>query len=450
MGHDQHFLTRLSRVDADQADRALALYRDPELVRGLLAAAKLTDFERAALPIDEGELAPHLIVARNGHFVTCLGPGMFVGDAPLVPWPLVRRSLDELRAAEVVEKSEPEQLADRFERVHRGGADVAREEMRAVCAVVPLLRKDTFISWCERVRPYARDLGALQRLVKKGRAKPADLRKLWVHRWELAHRAVTLLVADPACAWLREHNLHNGISQLFFCIDGPLGGFMPTAARFVWAAAQLGEALVDELLALRTKTDYPGVAAMAGLSLSVIAVRNPDERKAIRAALAQPSTRSDEVDEGRVSWDDARRIDARLVSLLEAPRSTWDAFVHKTGAWALERLRREVGNRAEMFPAENLLALSLAVTAPGKDPAAWLTGLVGFVPALATAEALDLYLPRAWMPETHFDPEWMRTLVGRSTWVQDPPKHAEPTPGRNEPCSCGSGKKWKRCCGARA
>jgi hypothetical protein len=22
------------------------------------------------------------------------------------------------------------------------------------------------------------------------------------------------------------------------------------------------------------------------------------------------------------------------------------------------------------------------------------------------------------------------------------------TPGRNEPCLCGSGKKWKRCCGS--
>lgn len=23
----------------------------------------------------------------------------------------------------------------------------------------------------------------------------------------------------------------------------------------------------------------------------------------------------------------------------------------------------------------------------------------------------------------------------------------EPTPGRNEPCPCGSGKKYKKCCG---
>jgi len=26
--------------------------------------------------------------------------------------------------------------------------------------------------------------------------------------------------------------------------------------------------------------------------------------------------------------------------------------------------------------------------------------------------------------------------------------HAAATPGRNDPCSCGSGKKYKKCCGA--
>jgi len=28
--------------------------------------------------------------------------------------------------------------------------------------------------------------------------------------------------------------------------------------------------------------------------------------------------------------------------------------------------------------------------------------------------------------------------------------HVEKKPGRNEPCSCGSGKKYKNCCGKRA
>jgi SEC-C motif domain protein len=33
---------------------------------------------------------------------------------------------------------------------------------------------------------------------------------------------------------------------------------------------------------------------------------------------------------------------------------------------------------------------------------------------------------------------------------QAPIKRAEPKVGRNDPCPCGSGKKYKKCCGARA
>jgi uncharacterized protein len=29
-------------------------------------------------------------------------------------------------------------------------------------------------------------------------------------------------------------------------------------------------------------------------------------------------------------------------------------------------------------------------------------------------------------------------------------KHDVPQPGRNDPCPCGSGKKYKKCCGANA
>ena len=39
MGHDHHFSSRLDRVTRDQVDLALALYRDEELVKYILAVA---------------------------------------------------------------------------------------------------------------------------------------------------------------------------------------------------------------------------------------------------------------------------------------------------------------------------------------------------------------------------------------------------------------------------
>lgn len=37
-----------------------------------------------------------------------------------------------------------------------------------------------------------------------------------------------------------------------------------------------------------------------------------------------------------------------------------------------------------------------------------------------------------------------RRLAGRWYYVDGDPR---PAPGRNDPCPCGSGAKWKRCCG---
>ena len=35
-----------------------------------------------------------------------------------------------------------------------------------------------------------------------------------------------------------------------------------------------------------------------------------------------------------------------------------------------------------------------------------------------------------------------------SLGLRQEPLHRADTPGRNDPCSCGSGKKFKKCCGA--
>ena len=51
-------------------------------------------------------------------------------------------------------------------------------------------------------------------------------------------------------------------------------------------------------------------------------------------------------------------------------------------------------------------------------------------------------------------PEWDGILTKeqrdeiRKRWRDDRTVRVEATPGRNDPCPCGSGKKYKKCCGA--
>ena len=50
--------------------------------------------------------------------------------------------------------------------------------------------------------------------------------------------------------------------------------------------------------------------------------------------------------------------------------------------------------------------------------------------------------------EVAAQPSVPASLKPAPSWVPSPIKNAKPKTGRNEPCPCGSGKKFKKCCGA--
>jgi hypothetical protein len=55
MPHDEHFLGRLDRVPREHVELALGLYRDHELVKALLADARLpAGAGRVALALEDG------------------------------------------------------------------------------------------------------------------------------------------------------------------------------------------------------------------------------------------------------------------------------------------------------------------------------------------------------------------------------------------------------------
>ena len=75
------------------------------------------------------------------------------------------------------------------------------------------------------------------------------------------------------------------------------------------------------------------------------------------------------------------------------------------------------------------------------------TGMVEFTVRFTTAGKQQIHYEKAEFVRE--DGAWrysgMREEEGGSTF-----RRAEPKIGRNEPCPCGSGKKYKRCCGQAA
>ncbi len=76
--------------------------------------------------------------------------------------------------------------------------------------------------------------------------------------------------------------------------------------------------------------------------------------------------------------------------------------------------------------------------------------LLRLAPSFARYRPEDLYLPRRWLNELNVP--WapadtmghLRAL--RSYYSAAVPVSAPKAPGRNDPCTCGSGAKYKKCC----
>jgi uncharacterized protein len=100
---------------------------------------------------------------------------------------------------------------------------------------------------------------------------------------------------------------------------------------------------------------------------------------------------------------------------------------------------------------------------PAEDDAdaAWFDGSLRAVEALAQRDAAQLaadlalrYPGQQLSRDDLVDEACLALQDLRCYWVEHAPRHAprrvEPVPGRNDPCPCGSGKKYKKCHGTGA
>jgi hypothetical protein len=471
MGHDIHFLERLERLSMPQADFALALYRDPDLVRFVLANVKLPDgVERVALAVENKPDTPYVILARDGGFVTCLGKDMSVGDHVVVS----RERLDRLAAerdgirqalAQVHDTSSARQI---FRRLYRSGPALPREDIHTLRAVYPLYWRELLreaIALGNRLQEFR----ARYRRTSYRRLSAAArevLRGYWQAQWALGHLvALHGTVAREATA-----SLLAGLpieDKTGACISWLSTRTMstPLVLRGAWAASRAGQ----ELLPLyRLKFEQAGTLlsfldSMVGLM--AIGLRHRKLLGEVRKFLARRRNPA--------LGPDANNFDAKRIAHL---LPLYEKVLEDDGARA-RALHRHVGvdllrSIREAAPPEHPIHGLAASDEEVPDELAYLLPLLTDTSLHGDAEAQVLLpLLMAWVVEADLEQLYLPadTLTRLGLDVSMPPEHVlvqlddyalymnrtgparrEPTPGRNEPCSCGSGKKYKRCCGAAA
>jgi SEC-C motif len=467
MGHAIHFLERLQRLSMPQADFALALYRDSELVRHILGQLKLPEgAERVALAVENGPDTPYVIVARDGGFVTCLGKGMSVGEAVVV----TRERLDRLCAERVEFRQALQRVRSNtgiarqlFVRMYRGGRGLSREDFHTLRHLYPLYSRKLFeittelADWLQDFRDKYRPA----RYRRRNAAALESLKMYWESSWAMGH--LVALLGTRLREFLTSVAVEAGTEAISgFTISWltAYAGSTPVAVRGAWAASRAGhDVLPSYKEVFETSSDFP-LLMDSLVVLTAIGLRHRKLRAEVRKTL---SRRRNPIFAPDSPHREALRMQKLLPlyeRVLDAEESDMLAF-HRMigggmavdGAASLPPDHPVRGLRIEDVPEYLAYIVPLLNdTNLFRDVQAQIT-LPALLPWVVSVDIEELYLPADVV--TASAPFQADAVLAQlddyaDLTAQSVPWVREATPGRNEPCSCGSGKKYKRCCGAGA
>ena len=473
MGHADHFLRRLDRVADHHVELSLTLYRDEALLKEVLNRAELPPgIGRLAISLEDPIEGPFVIVTREGRFVTCLAKGMLIGsDVALLTRPRldaaiakVERMRERMAETEALRSSNGEGVAARiFRRMGEDGLRFCREDAETLLQVWPLVgsegvgalidqvrhlrqnRKQVSYFRFDKLRPEERDF-ALQ----YGRAA-----------WTASHLLVlsTHNASDATFdAISTEHDARWVMLQSLF----ELSAFAPSM-RALWVLAQRPKQYIPLLKALR---DDPRIEMrqLREMGLGVTALASPKVRAEGTKALLRMIE-----DEGTEPVDLSHAEKLLMGALGGVVRATVeqedeiDKTFLDTGRGLCAMFARDVQSPSKDPTEEELAAVpesharavlaNLSLTWRGQ--AEHTMQLVFSTPWLARARAEELFLPREFaqrLPKTGIeDIGEVMSAYAKSRRLQRPdPVKSKVTAGRNDPCPCGSGKKFKRCCDGNA
>ena len=390
MSHDTHFLQRLSRVTQSQADRALALYRDPALVRALLQDAKIPEgAERVAIAL-EAEDSPHVIVQRDGHFITCLGAGMKVGDAPVLSrakldgaLARVTRHRDAEAALEEMKKRNSRSVYVLYSRVLDGAELVHREDVEPLLAVQPLLGT-TFLS--HSLASHDRTVQAVR--LAAGDARPASargehLRSVWRRLWAGSHQ---LVLGASEHAFNEEPLLAGGILGYAAILAGETGNTSGILLRHLFASAKLGRDAVNVLKENDRANSHPLKNIPFRLALAAVAYSHARVHGEVVKYLSRPAALhaafTGDLRDAALRWN--ADVDGWILRFLEDP----DAFAASTRPALESAVSQEF--RGKVDP------VTLLATAGTPAVVGDLVKLaLGALPQALKQSAAGLFLPRA-------------------------------------------------------
>ena len=460
MGHDVHFLERLDRLGTTEVEFALSLYRDAEMVRWILSRARLPDqAERVALAVTRDPRPPHIIVARNGRFVTCLAPGMSTYPHPLVP----RAQLDRITGERIGYREALRRLAvhgeseDRvWSKVFAVGNRFTREDFQLCEMFAPIVESQLMGEFSDSIVRLSQMTPKVVRLRRRGRLTDELSESYWRGLYGASILAVLAFLPGER-VWVREHTdaFMGSFSRVFWTLTSTLSSTI--LRRYAWCTGSAGRGALRGFKERYTQTWIDADVLHAWSGLAGIAAVHRGVRDEVLAHLEVNAERPPHGPDD-VAGELRRQCSGLLAQHLAPAGDAAESVTARLEAASQRHLRDRLA-RVERRGQATSANVEIGSTYIASHEQLWADPTLDAnarsiflhsIPFTASLEPAQLFLPKEYI---HTVQAWSREdvdLMLNVAMAEKPvevPVRAAPTPGRNEKCPCGSGKKYKRCCG---
>ncbi len=457
MPHDEHFLSRLDRLSLPLVEFALTLYRDAPLVKVILQGARAPESApRIALSLDHPTEGPFVVVARDGGFVTCLGAGMSPAPHPVITRAQIDLQLQRLTVARDRAETAQRLIGRRsgvgvlLERVYTAGEFMSREEIFALGLWQPLLRPTMLMLYHSALN----SVDALRaRLLLDGRLRAADRDRwtaFWLGSWAAAHMLV--LIAMDGQEDFSTHSHPEWLRQNF-CWGVAQQGGQRFVLRAAWASARLAKVLlpVQKQRFVASQATWPMTDAVVCLAAITGARARTRAEVLKKLRVAAPP-------ENAPAGEHMLHIIGGMgVEAIEADEAVLRAEALELGRHHHHAVTANLPADNEFrFATKDEIPEALAMAALFDTSWTVFSDFHGsrramrLAPTIGRLAAEDLYYPKKYHSSfaRNLDADTVESLIAPRRGAVKPPKPARAAerPGPNEPCTCGSGKKYKRCC----
>ena len=439
---------------------ALSLYNDVPLLQFILDEAKVPErVERTAICLGPPDTGPHVIVSRAGRFITALGEGMKPYDAHVVS----REDLDFI-ARRVSAFRERMKISEQtlasggrvgaiFRKIIEAGPRFSREDFQGVAGLHPWFRAEFLhgVLGCGTTCLEHRKVLASPRHIARAQ-REERLKHGWDAWWAMNHFT---LLAGIDLGWDLFSEFPSARSE----IPGSATALNWTHTRMgvyagmirgAWLSGRLGRPNLDDYARMYRGAQTKPIMLASGLGLMAIGIRHPSLRAEIEAIL-EPDAQGDDEGDADVLQALLRSLKNLLCEGFKASTEELQANTAELAEALSVDVRRRNGARDATTPTSPALALTCLSQSlwDSLNVPQGIARAVGDVASFALLEPEEFLLPRE-----RFDlafPRWSPRLAEllfapSREYAIERPVRAAPTPGRNDDCPCGSGKKYKRCC----